>query len=171
MARRYGKQKGFLHYGGSGAGSPPFPMRYAGEFSAREGRHSSKAPRYDKPVSCPCKSAPIAPLIFHVMATQKAVFPRDTGLQARILLTLFLLGLLYVVFIAVLLSAGAGASSSVVVVMGGLLAGRSCFFSDKLALVSDGRQGRHAAGGAGPSRDDREALHPGGSAQAAHRRG
>ena len=54
-----------------------------------------------------------------VMATQKAVFPRDTGLQARMLLTLFLLGLLYVVFIAVLLSAGAGLVT-VVVVMGGL---------------------------------------------------
>jgi heat shock protein HtpX len=70
------------------------------------------------------------------MATQKAVFPRDTGLQARILLTLFLLGLLYVVFIAVLLSAGAGLVT-VVVVMGGLSLAQ-LFFSDKLALSAMG---------------------------------
>jgi heat shock protein HtpX len=70
------------------------------------------------------------------MATQKAVFPRDTGLQARILLTLFLLGLLYVVFIAVLLSAGAGLVT-VVVVMGGLSLAQ-LLFSDKLALSAMG---------------------------------
>jgi heat shock protein HtpX len=70
------------------------------------------------------------------MASQKAVFPRDTGLQARILLTLFLLGLLYVVFIAVLLQAGAGLVT-VVVVMGGLSLAQ-LFFSDKLALSAMG---------------------------------
>jgi heat shock protein HtpX len=70
------------------------------------------------------------------MATQRAVFPRDTGLQARILLTLFLLGLLYVVFIAVLLQAGAGLVT-VVVVMGGLSLAQ-LFFSDKLALSAMG---------------------------------
>jgi heat shock protein HtpX len=70
------------------------------------------------------------------MASQKAVFPRDTGLQARILLTLFLLGLLYVVFIVVLLSAGAGLVT-VVVVMGGLSLAQ-LLFSDKLALSAMG---------------------------------
>ncbi len=70
------------------------------------------------------------------MAQQRAVFPRDTGLQARILLTLFLLGLLYVVFIAVLLQAGAGLVT-VVVVMGGLSLAQ-LFFSDKLALSAMG---------------------------------
>ncbi len=70
------------------------------------------------------------------MATQKAVFPRDTGLQARILLTLFLLGLLYVVFIVVLLSAGAGLIT-VVVLMGGLSLAQ-LLFSDKLALSAMG---------------------------------
>ena len=70
------------------------------------------------------------------MAQQKAVFPRDAGLQARILLTLFLLGLLYVVFIAVLLSAGAGLVT-VVVVMGGLSLAQ-LLFSDKLALSAMG---------------------------------
>jgi heat shock protein HtpX len=70
------------------------------------------------------------------MAQQKAVFPRDAGLQFRILLTLFLLGLLYVVFIAVLLTAGAGLVT-VVVVMGGLSLAQ-LFFSDKLALSAMG---------------------------------
>jgi heat shock protein HtpX len=70
------------------------------------------------------------------MAQQKAVFPRDAGLQFRILLTLFLLGLLYVVFIGVLLTAGAGLVT-VVVVMGGLSLAQ-LFFSDKLALSAMG---------------------------------
>ena len=70
------------------------------------------------------------------MAQQKAVFPRDAGLQFRIVLTLFLLGLLYVVFIAVLLTAGAGLVT-VVVVMGGLSLAQ-LFFSDKLALSAMG---------------------------------
>jgi heat shock protein HtpX len=70
------------------------------------------------------------------MARQKSVFPRDPGLQARILLTLFLLGLLYVVFIVVLLQAGAGLVT-VVVVMGGLSLAQ-LLFSDKLALSAMG---------------------------------
>jgi heat shock protein HtpX len=52
------------------------------------------------------------------------------------LLTMFLLGLLYVVFIAVLLSAGAGLIT-VVVVMGALSAAQ-LFLSDKLALSAMG---------------------------------
>ena len=64
------------------------------------------------------------------------MFPRDPGLQARILLTLFLLGLLYVVFIAVLLSAGAGLVTVVVVI--GALSLAQLFFSDKLALSAMG---------------------------------
>jgi heat shock protein HtpX len=70
------------------------------------------------------------------MAQQKAVFPRDPGLSSRIFLTLFLLGLLYVVFIVVLLSAGAGLIT-VVVVMGALSLGQ-LFLSDKLALSAMG---------------------------------
>jgi heat shock protein HtpX len=52
------------------------------------------------------------------------------------LLTLFLLGLLYVVFIAVLATAGAGVIT-ILVVMGGLSLAQ-LFFSDKLALRSMG---------------------------------
>jgi heat shock protein HtpX len=70
------------------------------------------------------------------MAQQKAVFPRDPGLQARMLLTLFLLGLLYVAFIVVLLQAGAG-FVTIVVVMGALSLGQ-LLFSDKLALSAMG---------------------------------
>ena len=52
------------------------------------------------------------------------------------LLTLFLLGLLYVVFIGVLIAAGAGVVT-IVVVMGALSAAQ-LFFSDKLALSAMG---------------------------------
>jgi heat shock protein HtpX len=70
------------------------------------------------------------------MARQRAVFPRDVGLQTRILLTLFLLGLLYVVFIGVLATAGAGLIT-ILIVMGGLSLAQ-LFFSDKLALAAMG---------------------------------
>jgi heat shock protein HtpX len=70
------------------------------------------------------------------MARQKAVFPRDKGLQARMLLTLFLLGLLYVVFVGVLAAAGAGVVT-IVVVMGALSLAQ-LFLSDKLALSAMG---------------------------------
>jgi heat shock protein HtpX len=70
------------------------------------------------------------------MARQRAVFPRDPGLQARILLTLFLLGLLYVVFFVVLVQAGAGVLT-LVVVLGGLSLAQ-LLFSDKLALSAMG---------------------------------
>ncbi len=70
------------------------------------------------------------------MATQKAIFPRDTGLQIRMLLTMFLLGLLYVGFVVVLLSAGAGITVMVVVI-GALTLGQ-LFLSDKLALAAMG---------------------------------
>ena len=70
------------------------------------------------------------------MAQQRAVFPRDWGLQTRMLFTLFLLGLLYVGFVAALLAAGAGAITIVVVV--GLLTLAQLFFSDKLGLRAMG---------------------------------
>jgi heat shock protein HtpX len=70
------------------------------------------------------------------MAQQKATFPRDTGLQARMLLTLFLLGLLYVIFVGVLITAGAGAIT-ILVVMGGLSLAQ-LLFSDKLAMAAMG---------------------------------
>ena len=70
------------------------------------------------------------------MATQRAIFPRDTGLQVRMLATLFLLGVVYVVFIGVLAALGAGAVFTLVFV-GGLLAAQF-FLSDKLGLAAMG---------------------------------
>ncbi len=70
------------------------------------------------------------------MATQKTSFGRDPGLQARMLLTMFLLGLLYVAFVGVLFAAGAQAITMVVVV--GALTLAQLLFSDKLALRSMG---------------------------------
>jgi heat shock protein HtpX len=63
-------------------------------------------------------------------------FGRDPGLQARMLLTLFLLGLVYAVLIGVLFAAGAGAVI-IAVVAGGLFL-IQFFTSDKIALYSMG---------------------------------
>src|SRR5438105_3474646 len=63
-------------------------------------------------------------------------FGRDRGLQARMLLTLFLLGLVYAVLIGVLFAAGVGAVI-IAVVAGGLFL-LQFFTSDKIALLSMG---------------------------------
>jgi heat shock protein HtpX len=70
------------------------------------------------------------------MARQKTSFGRDTGLQFRMLATMFLLGLLYVAFVGVMFAAGAGAVTMVVVI--GALTLAQLFLSDKLALKSMG---------------------------------
>src|SRR5256885_5437650 len=70
------------------------------------------------------------------MATRRTSFGKDTGLQARMLLTLFLLGLLYVVFVGVLFAAGAGAGVIVAVAVVLLLI--QLFASDKLAMATLG---------------------------------
>src|ERR1700722_16291619 len=70
------------------------------------------------------------------MAGRRQNFGKDTGLHARMLLTLFLLGLLYVVFVGVLFAAGAGAGLIVVVAVVLLLV--QLFGSDKLAMASLG---------------------------------
>jgi heat shock protein HtpX len=63
-------------------------------------------------------------------------FGRDRGLQARMLFTMFLLGLLYVILIAVLIAAGAGAIT--IAVIAAVLFLVQYFTSDKIALVSMG---------------------------------
>jgi heat shock protein HtpX len=70
------------------------------------------------------------------MARERAIFPRDWGLQSRMLLTMFLLGLLYVVFVVALAAAGAGAITLVIVI--GALTLAQLFLSDKLALRAMG---------------------------------
>src|SRR3954453_10181203 len=63
-------------------------------------------------------------------------FGRDTGLQVRMTVTLFLLGALYVVLVVALLGAGVG-GGTVAVIAGGL-ALLNLFASDKLALSAMG---------------------------------
>src|SRR6185437_1440234 len=70
------------------------------------------------------------------MVVTRRSFGKDTGLQARMLLTLFLLGLLYAVFIGVLFAAGAGAGLIVVIALVLLL--MQLFGSDKLAMATMG---------------------------------
>jgi heat shock protein HtpX len=70
------------------------------------------------------------------MATRRQSFGKDTGLQARMLVTIFLLGLLYVVFVGVLFAAGAGAGIIVAVAVVLLLV--QLFASDKLAMATLG---------------------------------
>jgi heat shock protein HtpX len=70
------------------------------------------------------------------MATTRTSYGRDLGLQARMLLTIVLLGLLYVVLVGVLIWAGIGAVAMLVIVGGLALA--QLFLSDKLALRAMG---------------------------------
>ncbi len=69
-------------------------------------------------------------------ANKRSSFGRDTGLQARMLLTMFLLGLIYVVFIGVLIAVGAGAGVIVVVAVALLVV--QLFTSDKIAMATMG---------------------------------
>jgi len=70
------------------------------------------------------------------MARSTSTIGRDGGLQARMLLTMFLLGLLYVAFVAALFIAGAGALTIAVIATGLLLV--QYFASDKIALATMG---------------------------------
>src|SRR3954464_1251033 len=70
------------------------------------------------------------------MARTRTELKAPAGLQARMLLTLFLLGLLYVVFVAILLAAGAGIGI-MVIALGGLALAQ-IFLSDKLGLAAMG---------------------------------
>src|SRR6201999_1961661 len=63
-------------------------------------------------------------------------FGKDTGLQVRMALTLFLLGVVYVVLIVTLLAVGA--SGVTVAIIAGGLAAVNLFASDKLALAAMG---------------------------------
>jgi heat shock protein HtpX len=63
-------------------------------------------------------------------------FGRDTGLQIRMTVTLFLLGALYVALVVALL--GSGVSGATVAIIAGGLALLNIFASDKLALAAMG---------------------------------
>jgi heat shock protein HtpX len=64
--------------------------------------------------------------------TRRSAFGKDTGLQARMVLTLFLLGLVYAVLIAVLIAVGAGGVTILVVALALLCL--QLFTSDKIAM-------------------------------------
>ena len=70
------------------------------------------------------------------MAATKTTFTRDAGLQSRMLLTLFLLGALYVAFVGVLFAAGV--QGFVILLIAGGFAALQFFTSDKLALHAMG---------------------------------
>src|SRR3984893_4820233 len=70
------------------------------------------------------------------MSRSNKAFGRDTGLQLRMILTLFLLGLVYAVLIGVLFAAGAGAV--MIAAIAGVLFLIQFFTSDKIALYSMG---------------------------------
>jgi heat shock protein HtpX len=69
-------------------------------------------------------------------ANRRTSFGRDSGLQARMLLTMFLLGLVYVVFMGVLFAVGASAAAIVVVAV--VLLVVQLFTSDKIAMATLG---------------------------------
>lgn len=70
------------------------------------------------------------------MARTRTSFARDRGLQFRMLLTLFLLGVLYAILAGAIIAAGAGLAIMVVALSGLLLA--QIFLSDKLGLAAMG---------------------------------
>jgi heat shock protein HtpX len=70
------------------------------------------------------------------MSSRRSRFGKDTGLQARMIFTLFLLGLVYAIFVGVLFAAGAGAG--IIVVIAVILLLLQLFTSDKLAMATMG---------------------------------
>jgi heat shock protein HtpX len=76
-------------------------------------------------------------------------FGRDTGLQARMLLTMFLLGALYVVFVGVLFAAGAS-GVTIAVIAGGLVL---------FQLIASEKIGLHAMGAREVSPAEAPELH------------
>ena len=72
----------------------------------------------------------------HIASPRRRDFGKDSGLQARMLLTMFLLGLVYVVFVGALVVAGAGAGIIVAVAVVLLLL--QLFTSDKIAMATMG---------------------------------
>ena len=70
------------------------------------------------------------------MAARHSSFGKDTGLQARMLLTMFLLGLIYVVFVGVLFAVGAAAGFIIAIAL--FMLAMQFFASDKIALTTLG---------------------------------
>ena len=101
------------------------------------------------------------------MAATKTTFTRDAGLQSRMLITMFLLGALYVVFVGVLFAAGVQRLHDPA--HRRRARGAAVLHLRQARAARDGRPRGHAAGGARAARDDRAPLHPGRPAQAEDR--
>jgi|SRR5579883_1097346 len=63
-------------------------------------------------------------------------YPKDPGLQARMVLTMFLLGLLYVVVVALVIAFAPASAIPVVIVIAAAVLFCQYYFSDKIALFS-----------------------------------
>ena len=72
----------------------------------------------------------------HLHMARPAQFGKDTGLQVRMLTTIFLLGLVYVVFAGVIFAAGGSAVA--IALFAGVLFAVQYFASDKIALRAMG---------------------------------
>src|SRR5271167_1430086 len=70
------------------------------------------------------------------MARGKAKFGKDNGLQARMLITMFLLGLVYVAFVVALIAAGAGAGA--IVLFAVVMLVLQYYTADKFAMATMG---------------------------------
>jgi heat shock protein HtpX len=70
------------------------------------------------------------------MTARRSTFGRDRGLQTRMLVTMFLLGLVYAVLVGVLFAVGAGAITILVIAVA--LLSLQFFTSDKIALQTIG---------------------------------
>ena len=70
------------------------------------------------------------------MTARRSSFGRDRGLQTRMVVTMFLLGLVYAVFVGVLFAVGAGAITILVIAVA--LLSLQFFTSDKIALQTIG---------------------------------
>jgi len=70
------------------------------------------------------------------MAKRRSNFGKDGGLQARMLMTMFLLGLVYVLFVGVLFAIGAAAGFIIVIAL--FMLAMQFFVSDKIALATLG---------------------------------
>ena len=81
------------------------------------------------------KGGPASATISHEMPRSTS-FGKDTGLQIRMTVTLFMLGVLYVVLVVALLASGV--NGGLVAVIAGGLALVNLFASDKLALAAMG---------------------------------
>ena len=99
------------------------------------------------------------------MATSR--YAHDRGLSARMGLTMFLLGLLYVVLVGVIFYVVRDGVVAIVIAAGLLCA--QWFFTDRIALYAMHGAGRHPGAGAAAARHRRPAVRAGRHAQAGRR--